>query len=253
MTALSDESIDSGTLETGPDDRHQPGHRRQAAVDVGGVLVDVEVQVRRAAGDLAGGHPAHVGRRELRVRAAGHALEDGDHDVLDPAGRELARVADGRLDRQQALAAVGQRDADRGARPPAVSPMRTPSRLTTRLVWMFSPMTMNGARASERCNGRSSCACSVPAGAVRRRAARTGSRRRTARRSRPRSRARRARSGRPAPPARRAGCADSSSADGAVQGGVADALPRGRAGTGASRPISIALTTLTALAKPPAR
>ena len=66
MTAESDESMDSGTLDTGPTDRHEPGHGVEATVDVGRDLVDVEVEIRGAAGDLARGHPAHVGRGESR-------------------------------------------------------------------------------------------------------------------------------------------------------------------------------------------
>ena len=40
------------------------------------------------------------------------------------------------------------------ASPVDVSPIRTPSRLTTRLVWMFSPMMMNGGGVDVD-NGRS--------------------------------------------------------------------------------------------------
>jgi hypothetical protein len=91
---------------------HEPCDRLGAARRLRGDLVRIQVQPVGAGRFLAGGEGLDVPGRGGRVLAALEAPADGALDVLDLAGREVARGDQVGVDRQDERLPVGRREPD---------------------------------------------------------------------------------------------------------------------------------------------
>ena len=146
-TAASDESIESGTLDAGPTaftSQTIAASRPSTSWSISSTLRSryaappsiwrCAIQATYVAAVSASGPPARPARtaaitclmRWLTRNSLLSVIESGNGMYASPPS------------------SVGKRTA---GRPSGVWPPRAPSRLTTRLQWMFSPMMMNGAPA----------------------------------------------------------------------------------------------------------